>query len=134
MFTFLIVIIAIIGLLITLVVLVQSGKGGGLAGIASGGATTQILGARQAPDVLEKMTWSLAIAFVVLCILTNFAIDAGDVQESVIQQRAQQEQTGPVLPGGGQQQQLPGEGQQQQLPGEGEQQPGAGQPQSLPQE
>ncbi|MEX0822191.1 MAG: preprotein translocase subunit SecG [Rhodothermales bacterium] len=118
MFTFLIVLIAIIGLLITLVVLVQSGKGGGLAGIASGGATQQILGARQAPDVLEKATWTLGIAFVVLCILTNFAITDEQVQESVIQQQAQQEETSPALPPGGQQQQLPG-GQQQQLPDAG---------------
>ncbi|MGA1495327.1 MAG: preprotein translocase subunit SecG, partial [Rhodothermales bacterium] len=34
MFTFLIVLISIIAVLMTLVVLLQSGKGGGLAGIA----------------------------------------------------------------------------------------------------
>ena len=98
MFTVTVILIAIIAVLITLVVLVQSGKGGGLAGIAAGGATTQILGARQAPDVLEKATWTLAAIFVVLCILSNFLIDHGQVQESVIQQRAQQEQTAPVAP------------------------------------
>lgn len=89
MFTFLIVLIALIGILMTFVVLVQSGKGGGLAGIAAGGATTQILGARQAPDVLEKATWTLAVLFIVLCILTNFTIDTGEAQESVIQQQTQ---------------------------------------------
>ena len=78
MFIFLIIIIAIIGLVMTLLVLLQSGRGGGLAGIAAGGATTQILGARQAPDVLEKGTWTLAALFIVLCILTNFTIDTGD--------------------------------------------------------
>ena len=87
-FTILIVLIAVLAVLLTLLVLVQSGKGGGLAGIAAGGATTQILGARQAPDVLEKATWVLATLFVVLCILTNFAIDTGERRESVIQQRA----------------------------------------------
>lgn len=121
MFTFLVVVIALIGLLITLVVLVQSGKGGGLAGIASGGATQQILGARQAPDVLEKATWMLASAFIVLCILTNFTIGGEQVQESVIQERAQEQQTSPGLPPAGQQQQLPG-GQQQQIPGGQQQQ------------
>ena len=88
MFTFLIIFIALIALFLVLLVLVQSGKGGGLAGIAAGGATTQILGARQAPDVLEKATWVLATLFVVLCILTNFVIDDGERRESVIQQRA----------------------------------------------
>ena len=100
-FTILIVIIAIIGILMTLVVLLQAGQGGGLAGIAAG-STTQILGNRQAPDVLEKATWTLATAFIVLCILTNFAIDTGTQQgRSVIQEQAAgqgTEQTLPVAP------------------------------------
>ncbi len=103
MFTFIIVIITIIALLITLVVLVQSGKGGGLAGIAAGGATQQVLGARQAPDFLEKATWMLATAFILLCILSNFVIDSSNTApSSVIQERAQQEQAAPgeiELPG-----------------------------------
>lgn len=89
MFTFLVVIIALIAFLMTVVVLLQSGRGGGLAGIASGGATRQVLGTRQAPDLLEKATWTLASIFIVLCILSNFFI--GEEQaESVIQQRATQ--------------------------------------------
>ena len=95
MFTFLIVVIALIGLLLTFVILLQSGKGGGLAGIAAGGATQQILGARTAPDVLEKATWTLATLFIVLCVLTNFAIDTDQAAESVIQQGTTQV---PVLP------------------------------------
>jgi preprotein translocase subunit SecG len=127
MFTFIIIVIGLIAVMITFVVLVQSGKGGGLAGIASGGATTQILGARQAPDVLEKATWTLATLFIVLCILSNFAIDHGEVQESVIQQRAQEQQSEqPLLPPGGQealpQEQAPAPGQQQ-APGTSDQPP-----------
>jgi preprotein translocase subunit SecG len=99
MFAFLIVLIALIGLVMIAVVLLQSGKGGGLAGIAAGGATRQILGARQAPDILEKATWTLATVFIVLCVLTNFTIDRGDRQESIIQQRergATPEQVAPM--------------------------------------
>ena len=87
MFYFLIVLIGILAVILTLVVLLQSGKGGGLAGIAAGGGTTQVLGARQAPDVLEKATWVLATLFIVLCILTNFTIERGDAAESVLQER-----------------------------------------------
>jgi len=104
MFTFLIVLISIIAVLMTLVVLLQSGKGGGLAGIASGGATTQILGSRQAPDFLEKATWTLATAFIVLCILSNFVIGPETTGGSVIQQNAQSGQIQtppPVLPAPG---------------------------------
>ena len=95
MFTLLVVLITLIAILLILVVLVQSGKGGGLAGIAAGGATQQVLGARQAPDVLERATWIIAAIFVGLCVLTNFAIERdGTTQESATQQNAQQEQTG----------------------------------------
>jgi preprotein translocase subunit SecG len=101
MFIIIVVIIGMIAVLLTLIILLQSGKGGGLAGIAAGGATTQILGARQAPDILEKATWTLATAFIVLCILSNFAITTEDRERSVIQQRAagtETEQPVPVVP------------------------------------
>jgi len=90
-FTLLIVLIALIGVVMSLVILLQAGKGGGLAGIAGGGATTPILGARQAPDILEKGKWVLATLFIVLCILTNFAIDSGDSQRSIIQSQSTQQ-------------------------------------------
>ncbi len=97
MFIFLIIVITLIAAIMVFLVLIQSGKGGGLAGIAAGGATTQILGARQAPDVLEKATWILAALFISLCILTNFVIDRGQQQRSIIQQGAQQQQQ-PLAP------------------------------------
>lgn len=87
MFTFLIVLILLIALLMGLVVLLQSGKGGGLAGIASGGQTTQILGARQAPDFLERATWTLGALFLTLCVITTFFVPrAGG--GSILQERA----------------------------------------------
>ncbi len=98
MFIFLIIVITIIAIIMTFLVLIQAGKGGGLAGIAAGGATTQILGARQAPDVLEKATWVLAALFIVLCILTNFAIDTGEQQRSILQQQSTQQGTQPLAP------------------------------------
>ncbi len=105
MFILIVIVITLIAIIMTFLILLQSGKGGGLAGIASGGATTQILGARQAPDILEKGTWILATAFIVLCILTNFVIDKGDTQRSIIQQQGQTSQ--PVVPAPQDAQQLP---------------------------
>ncbi len=98
MFTFLVVLIAVIGLIMTLVVLLQSGRGGGLAGIAAGGATQQLLGARTAPDILEKATWTMGTLFIVLCILTNFFIGGEEAGQSVIQQGDNTEQLPPTLP------------------------------------
>ncbi|HLA64513.1 MAG TPA: preprotein translocase subunit SecG [Rhodothermales bacterium] len=86
MFWFLIVLILIDALLLSLVVLLQSGKGGGLAGIASGGQAQQILGARQAPDFLEKATWTLGGLFIFLSLIASFF--AGNAQTSVLQDRA----------------------------------------------
>ena len=74
----------------SMVVLLQSGKGGGLSGIAGGGGTTQLLGGRQAPDILEKATWVLATIFIVLCIVTNFFIDTVETRQSIIQSQGQQ--------------------------------------------
>jgi preprotein translocase subunit SecG len=77
-------------------VLLQSGKGSGLAGIAGGGGgATQLLGARQAPDILEKATWVLATMFIILCIGTNFFIDTAQTRESVIQTQGQQQPVSP---------------------------------------
>ncbi len=104
MFTLIIVLISVIAVLMTLAVLLQAGTGGGLAGIASGGATTQILGSRQAPDFLEKATWVLSTAFIVLCILSNFVIDRTGNQGSVIQEQGvQTQQQAPILPPAGEQ-------------------------------
>lgn len=98
LFFSLIIVISIISAIMIFLVLIQSGKGGGLAGIAAGGATTQILGARQAPDILEKATWTLATLFIALCILTNFVIDNEQQQRSVIQQQTQQQTQQPLTP------------------------------------
>ncbi|MDT0630508.1 preprotein translocase subunit SecG [Rubrivirga sp. S365] len=88
-FYILVAVILLVALLMALVVLLQSGKGGGLAGIASGGQTTQILGARQAPDFLERATWSLGATFLVLCVITTFFIPrVGGAGESILQERA----------------------------------------------
>jgi preprotein translocase subunit SecG len=109
-------VITLIALLMIIVILLQSGQGGGLAGIASSGATRQVLGTRQAPDLLEKITWVLGTAFIVLCILINFMIQNEGPEESIIQQQApQQQQQMPAAPGGGTDgTSLPGDGGSQQ--------------------
>jgi preprotein translocase subunit SecG len=93
MFSMMVVLIALIAAVLILVILLQSGQGSGLSGIAQGGATRQVLGTRQAPDVLEKATWTLGAIFITLCVLSNFFVGGEEDQQSVIQQRAQEGQT-----------------------------------------
>jgi preprotein translocase subunit SecG len=63
LFTILIVIASI---LLTLLVLVQNSKGGGLAsGFAS---SNQVLGVRKTTDFLEKATWTLVAVVLLLAL------------------------------------------------------------------
>ncbi len=67
MYTVLIVLIVIASILLTLFVLVQNSKGGGLA--AGFSSSNQIMGVRKTTDFVEKATWGLVIAVVVLSVL-----------------------------------------------------------------
>ena len=66
------VIIVIASVLITLVVLLQNSKGGGLA--ANFSAPNQIMGVRKTTETIEKITWGLAIALVVLSLIATMLI------------------------------------------------------------
>ncbi len=67
MFTFLITLMVIAALLLILVVLAQNSKGGGLSSqFGGGGTTSQIMGVKRTGDILERMTWGLAIAILFL--------------------------------------------------------------------
>ncbi len=79
-YNILVAIITIICALLILVVLLQNGQGSGLSGISGGGgalAGNSGLGARRTADLLSKATGVFGGAFLVLCVLANFAIDRG---------------------------------------------------------
>ena len=63
------ILIILVCLLLILVVLVQNSKGGGLA--SSFASSNQVMGVRKTTDVLEKATWTFAIALFVLCLLSS---------------------------------------------------------------
>ncbi|NDD51041.1 MAG: preprotein translocase subunit SecG [Flavobacteriia bacterium] len=63
--------IAIVSILLILVVLVQNPKGGGLSGAFGGSSSTMMGGVKRTNDFLEKATWTLAIALLVLVIAVN---------------------------------------------------------------
>jgi len=92
MYIFISVLILIVSVLLGLIVLVQNPKGGGLAANFSGG--NQFMGARQTADFLEKASWGLAIALLVMTLTASVIIPRGTVQadqtNSLIQQKANQ--------------------------------------------
>ena len=74
MFTFIITLIVIAALLLILVVLAQNSKGGGLSSQFGGGGTSQVMGVKRTGDLLEKLTWGLAISVIVLSLVTHIVL------------------------------------------------------------
>ena len=71
MLVFLVVLIAIVSVLLMLVVLIQNPKGGGLDATFGGKGAEQVLGASRSTNFMEKLTWYLFIALIVLCLVTT---------------------------------------------------------------
>ncbi|MGQ9610861.1 MAG: preprotein translocase subunit SecG [bacterium] len=67
----LLVIFVPICILLILVVLLQSGKGGGLSGAFGGAGAQPFLGARGTADFLSKLTIYLAIGFISLALILS---------------------------------------------------------------
>ncbi len=72
MYNLISVLILIVAILLILIVLVQESKGGGLASNFS--ASNQVMGVKKTTDFLEKATWTLSSAILVLCILAAATI------------------------------------------------------------
>jgi len=101
MYTFLIIVIVIAAVLLGLVVLMQNSKGGGLSSTFS--SSSQIMGVRKTADFLEKATWGLAIAIVVLSFFSSFFTGSsrtGEVQQqgSKASQAQSTDMPAPVAP------------------------------------
>lgn len=80
MLTFLVILILFVAVLLTLVVLAQNSKGGGLTD-ASG--ASQVIGAQRSTNWIEKATWGLSISLFALCLLVNVFIDRGNANAGI---------------------------------------------------
>ena len=93
MLTFLIVLFVLVSALMVVVILMQAGKGQGLAGSFGGfGAGGAIFGGRGAATFLSKATMVLAVSYGLLCLLIGYVYKADNegVRESLIQQQQQE--------------------------------------------
>ena len=79
LFTTLTILVVIASILVTIVVLLQNGKGGGLASNFAAG--NQTFGVRQTADILEKFTWGLAAAILVISIAASFSTSGSGKNE-----------------------------------------------------
>jgi preprotein translocase subunit SecG len=80
MFALLLTLLILDALILSAVVLLQAGQGGGLASL--GGATTDtVLGGRQAVTILTKMTWWCGGLFLALSLLLSLVPRGGGSSE-----------------------------------------------------
>lgn len=128
MITILMILLILVAILLMGVVLIQSSKGGGLAGTFGGGDASAVFGVRRTADFLIKLTSILATILLLFSLVTNVMINkSGGTNESIIQQNSGQQnfpqpnvpqdlQQQPPADQQNQQQQPPADQQNQQPP------------------
>ncbi len=103
MFAFLLALLILDGILMMIIVLLQSGKGDGLA--AMGGApmgTDSFIGGRQAATLLTKATWVSSGLFMALAFLLSIMSSRQQQPQSILRGEFQQQSAPapqPVVPG-----------------------------------
>ena len=98
MYSFMIVLFVIASVSMILVILLQAGKGQGLAGAFGGATSGAVFGGRGAATFLSRATSILAVAYMVLCLLISilYKSENDSTRQSLIQQQAAEETTLPA--------------------------------------
>jgi preprotein translocase subunit SecG len=90
LYTFLLVLMIVDGLVLTAVVLLQAGQGGGLASMG-GGTTDLVMGGRQAVTILHKTSWVTGGVFMCLAVLLSMVASGRTVGETAVQRQLRQQ-------------------------------------------
>ena len=93
MYTLFVIFIVIAALLMIGIVLIQESKGGGLSSNFAG--ANSLAGVRKTTDLVEKITWGLAIAMVVLNVLCAYVAPSATAQQSTMEQTTENPLTSP---------------------------------------
>jgi len=83
--TLFLILIVLASALLSIIVLIQNPKGGGLAGNIAG-FSNQFMGVKQTTDVLEKGTWVFAGIIVFLCLISSLMINRPGDSNNMIKQ------------------------------------------------
>ncbi|MEO0338368.1 MAG: preprotein translocase subunit SecG [Bacteroidota bacterium] len=79
------IMIALVSLLLMAAVLIQNPKGGGVDSTFGGTQANQMFGAAKSADFIEKITWYLAIALFILCIVSTFFTGGNGAEQTIIE-------------------------------------------------
>lgn len=82
MYNLISVLILVVSILLILIVLVQNSKGGGLASNFS--ASNQVMGVKKTSDFLEKATWTLSSAILVLSIAAAATLGGREIETTSV--------------------------------------------------
>ncbi len=100
MYGFLLFLLVLDGLILGVVILLQAGKGGGLAAMGGGSSPTEgILAGRQAASVLTRTTWTTGTIFMALALVLSIMSSRAAAPTSILREGQQQVAPTPVLPG-----------------------------------
>lgn len=101
MYGILLTILVLIAIFLCVVILLQAGKGGGLAAMGGGGtATDGVLAGRQATTVLTRATWIGGFAFMALALVLSIMSSRSQAPESILRpDLATPAAPEPVIPG-----------------------------------
>ena len=83
MVTLFVILVIVASVILSLIVLVQNPKGGGLAGNIAG-FSNQFMGVKQTTDVLEKGTWIFAGLIGLLCMVSVLFLNTKGDNEDVL--------------------------------------------------
>ena len=96
-YTVFVILIILAAILMVFIVLIQESKGGGLASNFS--STNSIMGVRKTTDLVEKLTWGLAAAMVILSVACAYVAPQAMGEGSVMEGATQEQTALPAMPG-----------------------------------
>jgi preprotein translocase subunit SecG len=91
----LIAIVAILAVLMVLIILAQDSKSGALS---SNFGASQVMGVKRTTDLLEKLTWGLMIAIMVLTMSSKFLIGLGEETDGPSSKAVERAKSRPSAP------------------------------------
>lgn len=102
MYGFFLIILILNGIFLGVVILLQAGKGGGLAAMGGGVTATEgVLGGRQATTFLTRASWTSGALFMILALILSIMSSRAEQPGSILQEDLQPvpQAPAPVVPG-----------------------------------
>jgi preprotein translocase subunit SecG len=96
MYLALVIIILLICFLLSLIVLAQNPKGGGISSQFGSGGAANLMGVKRTGDLLEKLTWGFAIGLIVITLATHMLSSGTNGPVRSVNQQAAQRAVVPV--------------------------------------